>query len=255
MVRLLLNFMKNKPPSFSITNTLFKNTNSFIYNGLLNNKECIIKKQNKKYFRKDELLVLKKVKNDDDFCQLLDYYISENHVYLFLQKYEKDMLHYLQEKQYLEIDTVVNHIKTISWSLIKLKQLGYYHVDIKPTNLFMYENKVILGDFDLATKTTEVGKPYIFGTVQYIAPEIDISHVLHDNSDVYSLGVTFITLLSNSLPNPETNSLFISPNKLLKHLLITRGDIPEYIYNLIENMLVFNPHHRYNVESVHKLLK
>jgi len=255
-------------PTFKIQKKLFSNpiNCASVHEGILDNQKCIIKKQRKKYFRNEELQVLQKVKNDNDFCQLLDYYISDEEIFLFLEKYDTDLHEYLHDPSVsylykgevqpnLDILEVINYIKTISYSLIKLKKKGYYHVDIKPTNIFMKDNKVVLGDFDLSTKINNYHEPFTFGTNQFIAPEIDISHKLHENSDVYSLGVTFIALLTKTLPPPEKNKSYISPIKLLNHLKSYRGDIPKYYYDLIENMLVFNPKHRYNIESIYKLLK
>ncbi|MGE3316447.1 MAG: serine/threonine protein kinase [Planctomycetaceae bacterium] len=140
---------------------------------------------------------------------------------------------------------------------------GYLHRDIKPDNiLFNRSSEVRLIDFSLSTRisgamakmlTTKRGK-LIQGTRTYIAPETIKKEVPTQQTDMYSLGVTWFEALTGEPPFKGS-----SPDELLKkHVghtppepsLINRNITPE-MDKLIMRMLAKKPKDRHG--SMHEV--
>jgi len=73
---------------------------------------------------------------------------------------------------------------------------GIFHLDLKPDNIFISDNGLMLADFGL-TGTKSGG---ICGTPSYIAPEIIRQEHFDFRADLYSLGVIALELLTGENP-------------------------------------------------------
>ncbi len=82
---------------------------------------------------------------------------------------------------------------------------GIVHRDIKPANLlFGDDERLRIGDFGLARALAEAGwtepSGTVLGTVRYASPEQAKGERVGARSDVYSLGLTLIEVISGDLP-------------------------------------------------------
>ncbi|MFJ1673231.1 protein kinase [Streptomyces bottropensis] len=95
---------------------------------------------------------------------------------------------------------VVTHVTSLARTLAVLAGQGIYHRDIKPDNLFWYENAPVLADFGIAAFAhlpaglTQVGDRV--GPANFIAPEMRVADNKDrgERADVYSLAKTLFVL-------------------------------------------------------------
>lgn len=151
---------------------------------------------------KSEIEILRKISHES-IAKFHEVHESKNKIYLIFEYLEGGTLSDLHKTKSLVL--VKSVIKQIFTSLLYLKQQGIVHRDIKPDNiLFSSENgsRIKLIDLGLSCYVNDQN-PATFrcGTPGYIAPEIlntpeeNISDVLINKVDVFSLGAIFFKFL------------------------------------------------------------
>jgi serine/threonine protein kinase len=132
--------------------------------------------------------------------------------------------------------------KSIAYQLIKavycLHKNNVLHLDIKPANVFLFEENVKLGDFG---NSSIVFSPYIpqensafVITRQYAPPDIPISKrsdiIFVDYSlDIYSLGILFLELLDRKVMNNLYSSIIDASDEKVNE---ERQKMIDYIKNV-----------------------
>ena len=141
-----------------------------------------------------------------------------------------------------------------------LHNLKIIHRDLKLANLFLTEDmKLKLGDFGLATIIEFDGerKRSLCGTPNYLAPEIlDGKKGYSFEVDIWSIGVIVYTLLIGKLPFEAKK--VTKTSELYKRIRLKNYSFPQNAKisspakELIENILVLEPHKRPSLEDILK---
>ena len=132
---------------------------------------------------------------------------------------------------------------------------GVLHRDIKPSNCFVSpDGSVKVGDFGLSVSTlartdtfvTAHGK--IMGTPAYASPEQLRGDPLDVRADIYSVGATLFTLLTDRAPFEGDNAVQVvtnAVNQKPKPLTEFRDDVPPGLERVVSHCLAKNPDGRY----------
>ena len=132
---------------------------------------------------------------------------------------------------------------------------GVLHRDVKPSNCFVCpDGSVKVGDFGLSVSTlaktdtfvTAHGK--IMGTPAYASPEQLRGDTLDLRADIYSVGATLFTLLTNRPPFEGDNAVQVvanAVNQKPKALGEFRDDVPPELERVISRCLAKEPEGRY----------
>ena len=132
---------------------------------------------------------------------------------------------------------------------------GVLHRDIKPSNCFVCpDGSVKVGDFGLSVSTlaktdtfvTAHGK--IMGTPAYASPEQLRGDTLDLRADIYSVGATLFTLLTDRAPFEGDNAVQVvanAVNKKPKPLTELREDVPPGLERVVARCLAKEPDGRY----------
>lgn len=103
----------------------------------------------------------------------------------------------------LTLPETLGVLQPVCGALHYAHQLGIYHCDIKPANIFIDQGgKVILGDFGIASLSDSATVTFSTpGTPAYMSPEQCLGgQRLDGRTDIYSLGITAYEMLSLDRP-------------------------------------------------------
>lgn len=129
-----------------------------------------------------------------------------------------------------------------------LHQKGIIHCDLKPGNIFVENQNVLLIDFGLAGYWGES----IVGTPTFLAPEIYRGEHHNITSDLYALGVIFYTCLTRSQPFSGASLQEVYD----RHRIFTpppisqvNPGVPKYFSDIVGTMIAKKPEERYRSAS------
>ena len=161
----------------------------------------------------------------------------------------------LKKQGPLPITEAVDAMLDIISGLESAYTAGVLHRDIKPSNCFISpDGSVKIGDFGLSVSTlakadtfvTAQGK--IMGTPAFASPEQLRGDNLDLRADIYSVGATLYTLLTNEVPFEGDNVVQIvanAVNKKPKPLTELRKDIPPGLEKVVSRCLAKESQNRY----------
>ena len=186
----------------------------------------------------------------------------------------KDLGRIIKEGGPLEITRAVDRILEVCAAVSTCHRRGYIHRDLKPTNIFISASDFIevakVLDFGVAKAWAEeqrkgpqdeelTKKGTVFGTPEYIAPELLKDRSASPTSDQYSIGVVLFTALTGRKPfiaDPKAAvpdlDLWMSVSKgIHPSPRSLRSDIPEQLEAVIERAMSLSPEARFR--DVHEL--
>ncbi|XP_062402545.1 death-associated protein kinase 2 [Sardina pilchardus] len=153
-----------------------------------------------------EVTILQQIQHPN-IITLHDIYENRTDVVLILELVSGgELFDFLAQKESLSEEEATEFIKQILDGVQYLHSRNIVHFDLKPENIMLLNNKVPLPrikliDFGLAHKIEDgVEFKNIFGTPEFVAPEIVNYEPLGLEADMWSIGVITYILLSGASP-------------------------------------------------------
>jgi tRNA A-37 threonylcarbamoyl transferase component Bud32 len=142
--------------------------------------------------------------NHRAIANLLDFGITERHLYLALEYFPCGSLRERLKNPVSE-DDAVNYARQIGQALEIVHGAGIVHRDLKPSNVMITDdNRLVLIDFGSACGRLASGSvteaDLTTGTPHYACPEQIEGREPDLRGDLYSLGVMFYEMLAGTLP-------------------------------------------------------
>lgn len=161
----------------------------------------------------------------------------------------------LERRGPLPVSEAVDAILDVIAGLEAAASAGVLHRDIKPSNCFVQpDGSVKIGDYGLSVSTLAEEDSYvtatgvIMGTPAYASPEQLRGDNLDVRADIYSVGATLFTLLTNRAPFDGDNAVQVVANAVNqppKSLSKLRDDIPPGLEHVVARCLAKEPSGRY----------
>ena len=196
------------------------------------------------FFNHRNVLKIEDVVKNSDYILILTKFCSFGDLY--------DVIQY----------NMLNDIKRVSIAngilngLNYIHSLGYAHLDLKLENIMIDDNFIPkIGDFEFCKKK-QTENPFesreIFGTVDYVAPEILSNQCTHlEKADIWAFGVILYALYTHRLPWESTDN----EDKIINHIMnadIMPANIPSDIDGIIKLCLQVDPNKRPSAEDLLK---
>ncbi len=160
----------------------------------------------------------------------------------------------IEREERLSLDEVVRITKAVIAGLSHAHEHGVIHRDVKPENILLTEDRVLLADFGIAKAAAEVGGEtlstygLVLGTPEYMSPEQAMDEKVDHRTDIYALGCVVFEMLAGDPPfTGRTRSAIISKHirEQVPSLDVVRADIPQGMAAATEQALKKVPADRF----------
>jgi predicted Ser/Thr protein kinase len=164
----------------------------------------------------------------------------------------------LRESSPLPIPFVVQVLRDAAAALAHAHQNGVVHRDVKPANIMLEDDRVILTDFGIskvsttssnattAARLTDMGM--VVGTPHYMAPEQAVGQAVDGRTDQYALAVVGFEMVAGQVPFDD-----VTPHAIIQRhinaappdLVSLRPDAPRHVVAAISRALSKSPSNRF----------
>ena len=148
-------------------------------------------------------------------------------------------------KRPLSVSEVCSIGRQAAEGLAAAHEMAIVHGDIKPNNLVIKDRQVKIIDWGVSLDLNSMGEEegILGGTVDFMPPEQLNGDSVDGRADVYSLGVTLVTLLlGGKLPDPAS------------WWLNCKQELPDGLRELLSRMMSANPNGRPTMSEAESLL-
>ncbi|XP_018647759.1 LOW QUALITY PROTEIN: kinase [Schistosoma mansoni] len=177
---------------------------------------------------------------------------DENYVYLVLEIcHNGELQTYIRQNGPVTEDTARHYLKQLISGLLYLHSHNIIHRDLTLANLLLTKDmKVKIADFGLATKI-EPGEDHktMCGTPNYISPEVASHNQQGLETDVWSLGCMFYTLIVGHPPF-DTREVRSTLNRVLAVDYELPSTLSAEAADLINSLLRREPQERLKLKAI-----
>jgi serine/threonine protein kinase len=150
-----------------------------------------------------EISIMSKIKHPN-ILHLYEYLETGNNYYLVLDYCNGgDMENHLKKHQFLGEDESVYFLMQVMNGFKELHKHKIMHRDFKLANIFLNDDKLIIGDFGFAKSGQEMAQTKL-GSPITMAPEVLLNEsgklVYTNKADLWSIGVCFFQMVFGQLP-------------------------------------------------------
>ena len=198
---------------FEIIETLKKDSQTGVYlaNHIYLNKKIILKSLDTSNLTNETILhrfrreakILARLEHPN-IIKVLDFGTYQNYFYISFEYFEGETLREFLKKHKPDLDEFEKIVSQILSGLDYAHFNKIIHRDLKPENILIDANlKIKIADFGLALSEDEIQvtqKESIVGTPSYMSPEQIRGEKLTPSSDIFSLGIILIEMLTGSNP-------------------------------------------------------
>jgi hypothetical protein len=155
-------------------------------------------------------------------------------------------------KERLTTEQIIDFISQIASALDSAHQAGVIHRDVKPSNILMDGDWLLLSDFGLA-KMVELpseltGSGVGLGTPAYMSPEQAKGEKLDHRTDIYALGIILFEMLTGRVPHQAETPLATVIKRINEPLPLPRQfkpDINQDVEKVVLKALARDPEERF----------
>ena len=166
-------------------------------------KESVMSNQRLKTLFDTEIHIMSKIKHPN-ILHLYEYLETNNNFYLVIDYCNGgDMESHLKKHQFLGEDESVYFLMQIMNGFRELHKHKIMHRDFKLANIFLHDDKLIIGDFGFAKTgvdmtSTKLGSPITMAPEMLLSTGVKLQYT--NKADLWSIGVCFFQMIFGKLP-------------------------------------------------------
>lgn len=172
--------------------------------------------------------------------------------FMVMPCYEGETLRERLDRGAMSVEETLQLAEQLASALDAAHEQGIVHRDVKPQNVILTHGgrRAILMDFGLAhsTEATQITKTgTLLGTVAYMSPEQARGESVHQQSDLWSLGVILYEALAGTRPfagSHEAATLLSIQQTDPPPLTTLRPETPPFLEDAVERLLEKDPRRR-----------
>lgn len=150
------------------------------------------------------------------------------------------------------IDETLGILRSIAGALAAIHDAGLAHGDVKPANVILSADRVLLTDLGLVRVEASPDrlKDFIPGTPSYVAPELVLGETRVGNAslvDIYAFGVTAYEALVGRTPFEADHAVELFAMHVqapVPRIAKDRPDVPSALSKLVAECMAKDPHER-----------
>ena len=186
---------------------------------------------------------------------LYDYGTQDDVLYLVMAYADGGSLDDLIDSGAMATEQVEKYLRAIASGLDYAHSRGVIHRDVKPGNILINEDHLMLADFGMVKMSVSENNltgTAIVGTPAYMAPEqgqgLDYDHRI----DIYALGVMLYEMLTGQQPYNGTSPMqmiLAHINDDIPDVRAERPDLPPELTDIIKKAMAKDPDARYGTAA------